>query len=78
MTNLLSNLPPPEPTAAASHPEWTEAHAAAARARLAMLLRQVLDRMPPPARVRPPPEPAPERFEETEAFRRAVAALIEG
>ena len=76
MTDLLSSLPPPEPKAAASDAEWTEAHAAAARARLERLVRQVLDRMPPPVRVDPPP-PAPERFEETDAFRRAVAALIE-
>lgn len=78
MTDLLSSLPPPRPTAAASDPEWTEARAAAARARLGVLVRQVLDRMPPPVKVDPPPEPAPERFEETDAFKRAVAALIEG
>lgn len=78
MTDLLANLPPPEPKAAASRPEWTEAHAAAARNRLEVLVRQVLDRMPPPVRVDPPPPPATERFEETDAFRRAVTALIEG
>jgi hypothetical protein len=77
VTDLLANLPPPERPAAASNSEWTEARAAAARARLETLVRQVLDRMPPPMRVAPP-VPAPERFEETDAFRRAVAALMEG
>lgn len=78
MTDLLTNLPPPEPEAAAALPKWTDARAAAARAQLRRLMREVLDRMLPPARVDPPPEPAPERFEETDAFKRAVAALIEG
>ena len=78
MTDLLANLPPPKIQAAASHPEWTEAKAAEARARLERLVRQVLDRMPPPVRIDPPSPPPPERYEETDAFRRAVAALVEG
>ena len=32
--------------------------------------------MPPPVRVDSPPAPAPERFEETDAFGRAVAARV--
>lgn len=61
-------------------PGWTEADAAAARERTQDLVRQVLDRMPPPA-VRAIPETSlatEERFEETDAFKRAVAALVEG
>ena len=78
MTYLLSSLPPPKIQAAASQPGWTEAHSIAARARLEVLVRQVLDRIPPPVRIDPPSPPPPERFEETDAFRRAVAALVEG
>lgn len=78
MTDLLVDLPPPESEAAASPPEWTAAHAAASRARLQRMVREVLARMPKPPQVVLPPPPGTDWFEETDAFRRAVAALIEG
>jgi len=55
----------------------TEAQHAAGLARAEALVRQVLARMPPPAVRKAPPE-KPGAFEESSAFKAAVAALVEG
>lgn len=61
-------------------PHWTEADHAAGLARAAELVRQVIARMPPrPVEAIPAPSPSTEpAFEETSAFKAAVAALVEG
>lgn len=69
--------PPAAPAKGSAYGDgWTEAQGAAGRARIALLVRQVIAAMPPPA-VREIPSPAPPEVPEATAFEAAVAALVD-